>query len=451
VFDIFLKFQTHVERLLNRKILRVQSDWGGEYIKLNSFFDNLGILHRVSCPHTHQQNGTAEQKHRHIVETGLTLLAHASAPFPYWSDAFSTPCFLINRMPTKVIDMQSPVERPLGETPDYTFFKVFGCACWLHTRPYNSRKLEFRLVKCVFLGYSSTHKGYKCLHIPTNRIYISHDVVFDEQVFPFADAASPSSTTSTLPSSSTTPTADQFNDYAHAPLLLANHGAENSRGAHLEVLLEASASQSRDHVDRRPSSLPVHGDPCTPAQLAVAQLKPLVDLASPAPSPPSGRSVSMAPPDSPAAPPPAPVPVRPVTRAMRGVHKPKERTDGTVAWLAACIAHLTVDPTVEPQHFRAALGIPHWRTAMEQEFEALVCNQTWRLVPPVSGANIIDCKWVKDIPMVLLSATKLGWLRKASNSDMVSIMRTLSVRLLSLSLCVCFLHLQLLGVGLCAS
>jgi histone deacetylase 1/2 len=28
VFDIFLKFQTHVERLLNRKILRVQSDWG---------------------------------------------------------------------------------------------------------------------------------------------------------------------------------------------------------------------------------------------------------------------------------------------------------------------------------------------------------------------------------------------------------------------------------------
>jgi histone deacetylase 1/2 len=63
VFIVFLKFQAHVERLLNRKILRVQTDWGGEYIKLNTFFDNLGILHRVSCPHTHQQNGTAERKH----------------------------------------------------------------------------------------------------------------------------------------------------------------------------------------------------------------------------------------------------------------------------------------------------------------------------------------------------------------------------------------------------
>jgi hypothetical protein len=143
------------------------------------------VSHRVSCPHTHQQNGTAERKHRHIVETGLTLLAHASVPFRFWSDAFSTTCFLINRLPSHVIDMQSPLERLLGEAPDYTFFRVFGCACWPHLRPYNNHKLDFRSKKCVFLGYSSLHKGYKCLHVPTNRVYISRDVVFDEGVFPF--------------------------------------------------------------------------------------------------------------------------------------------------------------------------------------------------------------------------------------------------------------------------
>jgi histone deacetylase 1/2 len=74
VYDVFLQFQKHVERLLNCKIKHVQTDWGGEYEKLHPFFHNLGISHRVSCPHTHQQNGTAERKHRHIVETGLTLL-----------------------------------------------------------------------------------------------------------------------------------------------------------------------------------------------------------------------------------------------------------------------------------------------------------------------------------------------------------------------------------------
>jgi histone deacetylase 1/2 len=136
VFDIFLQFQRHVERLLNRKIIHVQTDWGGEYIKLNQFFSNIGISHRVSCPHTHQQNGTAERKHRHIVETGLTLLAHASVPFRFWSDAFSTACFLINRLPSRVINMQTPLERLLGEAPDYTFFRVFGCACWPHLQSY---------------------------------------------------------------------------------------------------------------------------------------------------------------------------------------------------------------------------------------------------------------------------------------------------------------------------
>jgi hypothetical protein len=30
------------------------------------------------------------------------------------------------------------------------------------------------------------HKGYKCLNISTGRLYISHDIVFDESIFPFA-------------------------------------------------------------------------------------------------------------------------------------------------------------------------------------------------------------------------------------------------------------------------
>ena len=88
VLPIFIKFQKYVERYFNLKIKAVQSDWGGEYCSVNSFLQNCGIAHRVSCPHTHQQNGAVERKYRHIVETGLALLYHASVPFRFWDDAF---------------------------------------------------------------------------------------------------------------------------------------------------------------------------------------------------------------------------------------------------------------------------------------------------------------------------------------------------------------------------
>jgi hypothetical protein len=44
----------------------------------------------------------------------------------------------------------------------------------------------FRSKRCVFLGYSTLHKGVKCLDVTIGRVYISRDVVFDENIFPFA-------------------------------------------------------------------------------------------------------------------------------------------------------------------------------------------------------------------------------------------------------------------------
>jgi hypothetical protein len=143
-------------------------------------------MHHVSCPHTKQQNGSAKRKHRHILEVGLSLLAHASMSLKFWDEAFSTATYLINRLPSRVINFVSPFEKLFGTQPDYTWLKVFGCACWPHLRPYNTRKLEFKSKKCVFLGYSSSHKGYICLDPSTGRVYISRDVVFDEIIFPFS-------------------------------------------------------------------------------------------------------------------------------------------------------------------------------------------------------------------------------------------------------------------------
>jgi hypothetical protein len=186
VFQKFQDFQKLVERQFNHKILAVQSDLGGGgYRKLNSLFTKLNIVHHVSCPHVHQQNGAVERKHHRIVEVGLPLLSHVSMPLKFWDEAFLTAAYLINRLPSKTIDNLTPLEC-LIKKPDYSALHMFRCACWPHLRLYNSHKLQFWSKQCVFLGYSDLRKGYKCQDVSSGRIYISRDVIFDKEVFPFS-------------------------------------------------------------------------------------------------------------------------------------------------------------------------------------------------------------------------------------------------------------------------
>jgi hypothetical protein len=107
-------------------------------------------------------------------------------PLKFWDEAFLAPTFLINRTPSKVINFQTPIERLFSVKPHYSSLCIFGCACWPNLRPYNQHKLEFHSKECMFLGYSNMHKGFKCLDTRTGRIYISRDIIFYEDLFPFS-------------------------------------------------------------------------------------------------------------------------------------------------------------------------------------------------------------------------------------------------------------------------
>ncbi|XP_011012711.1 PREDICTED: uncharacterized protein LOC105116907 isoform X2 [Populus euphratica] len=134
---------------------------------------------------TLEQNGLAKRRHRHIVETGLTLLSHASVPIKFWTAAFRTAVFLINRLPTSVLGYKSPHEVVFGSAPTYDSFRVFGCSCYPLLAPFGRLKLDFKSTRCVFLGYSTNHKGYICFEPWTHCFYISCHVKFNELQFPY--------------------------------------------------------------------------------------------------------------------------------------------------------------------------------------------------------------------------------------------------------------------------
>uniref|UniRef100_A0A803NKT0 Integrase catalytic domain-containing protein n=1 Tax=Cannabis sativa TaxID=3483 RepID=A0A803NKT0_CANSA len=76
-FETFIRFKSLVEKQFNLPIKVVQADGGGEYRPFEKFLSDQGIVFKQPCPHSHAQNGRVERKHRHITETGLTLLAQA--------------------------------------------------------------------------------------------------------------------------------------------------------------------------------------------------------------------------------------------------------------------------------------------------------------------------------------------------------------------------------------
>ena len=181
-----------VENLLCTKIVTLRSNSGGEFLstQFSKFLRDSGIIHQLRCPHTPEQNGCAERKHRHLVETARTLLAASKVPHEFWVDAFATTIYLINRLPTA--QHCSPWESLFHKPPEYTSLKIFGCKCFPWLKPYVNSKLEPKSQPCVFLGYSLQHKGYKCMDLVTRKVYISRHVLFYETQFPFHHISSSS-------------------------------------------------------------------------------------------------------------------------------------------------------------------------------------------------------------------------------------------------------------------
>jgi len=413
-YSCFVKFKTLVETQFSRKIQQLQSDGGGEYTSniFQSFLTTHGILHRKSCPHTSQQNGLAERKLRHILETGLTLLAQSGLSKHHWVDAFLTSVFIINRLPTPVLNHISPFEKLFLKSPDYTILRVFGCKCFPLLRPYNSNKLQFRSKTCIFLGYSSA--GYRCLDPITNRVYLSRNVVFDEHSFPAREKEANSPLSSrinaesrdlfTLPVSVFSPASSTDPDTL--PLSLA------------EIPLTTSTSPAVSgptHQDFQQPSSPLCSDIIATPQGSPTDQHHHISPAEPVPSvtpesaPPTisshpmltrSRATAASVPSSEIISSTAPPPHLMVTRSRTGSLKPKPFPDYKLYHSTKHpppMALLTVLTESEPTTFAKAILDHRWQSAMAAEFAALQANHTWTLCPRPFHRHVIRNKWVYKI------------------------------------------------------
>ena len=126
-----------------------------------------------------------KEKNRHLLKVARSLLFTANVPKKFWGDAVLTSCFLINHQPSKVLQFETPLNCLKKSFPNSRIFlelklRVFGCKAFVHNTNPTKSKLNPRALECMFLGYSSTQKGYRYFLPSTNKYLVSHDVTFFE-------------------------------------------------------------------------------------------------------------------------------------------------------------------------------------------------------------------------------------------------------------------------------
>ena len=134
------------------------------------------------------------KKKRHLLEVARSLKLTTHVPKQFWGEAVLIATFLINKMPSHVLHFQTPCNsllkvyshtRLLIDIP----LNIFWCIVFVHIHSHLRSKLDPKAIKCIFLGYSSIQKGYRCYSPITRKFYLSLDVTFfeDQAYYPKSD------------------------------------------------------------------------------------------------------------------------------------------------------------------------------------------------------------------------------------------------------------------------
>ncbi|KAA0057566.1 reverse transcriptase [Cucumis melo var. makuwa] len=184
VSSIFQNFYHTIETQFHTKIAILRSDNGRKFQNhnLSESLASKGIVHQTLCADTPQ---LANRKNRQLVEVARSLMLSTSLSSYLWGDAILTAAHLINRMSSRILHLQTPLDCLKESYPSTRFvfevpLRVYGCTAYVHNFSPNQTKFTYRAQAYVFVGYPFHQHGYKCFHPPSRKYFVTMDVTFYE-------------------------------------------------------------------------------------------------------------------------------------------------------------------------------------------------------------------------------------------------------------------------------
>jgi hypothetical protein len=373
VFARFQEFRALVENQSGKRIKVLRSDNGGEYSSRQfvDFCAQHGIRRQMTVPYNPQQNGVAERKNRAITGAARSMLHDQSLPLYLWAEACGTAVYLQNRSPHRILGKMTPEEAFTGRRPDVEHIRIFGCSTFSHVPSERRTKLDPTAQQGILVGYSEVSKAYRIYIPPLRKVVVSRDVRFEEdRAFARSlessravedDAELPvAASEGAQPQWSGTP----FSEVTGSPCTASESQAQHvqSDGAQTSERGQTSGSQSVE---------------ASPEAITLGQR----DLTSPLTT--SGKR-------------------RPrwfqetLKEAIENVGEPKSqiRQRRPPVRLGAYLALVTTIRDIEPQTFAQAVDHQVWREAMVEEYDSIVRNDVWDVVPRPVGKSVVTSRWL---------------------------------------------------------
>ncbi|CAL9022379.1 unnamed protein product [Prunus brigantina] len=362
VVDVFKDFHNLVKNQFSTQIQTLRSDNGTEYMShiMTQYLSTHGIIHQTSCVGTPQQNGVAERKNRDLLEKTRALMFQMNVPKKFWSQGVLTAAYLINRLPSRVLDFKSPYEVMKGKKINLSHLRVFGCTCFVHIQSSHRDKLDPRAVKCIFMGYSSSQKGYKCYNHNSKKLIVTRDVKFDETTSFYSKSPESSSQ------------GEHFLDLFPLPNPATNNDVVSPMSTNIDMPLTETESVVPSAADQD-SEVTQHEDQSNIEAAAPTALRryPTRDR-------------------------------RPPTRLQDYVtYTARHPITNFIAYHKVSPSHAVflsaISSNHEPQSFQEANLQEVWRIAMKEELQALDDNHTWSIVKLPKGRKIVGSRWIYKI------------------------------------------------------
>lgn len=97
-----------------------------------------------------------------------------------WSEAVNHAVYVLNRVNAKALKESTLYEMWTGRKPQVRHLRVFGCVTYMRITKSHSKKLDERSKRVMHLGIEKRSKAYRLLDSKTGTMFMSRDVVFEE-------------------------------------------------------------------------------------------------------------------------------------------------------------------------------------------------------------------------------------------------------------------------------